>query len=134
MPHPMLNQHWTRFLHPNAPDPHKDTYTPTNTAIFTSPYGPFPPSPPDLNIHKLCFPPNTPLPPDYPLIINAVTDEVLTLHAFHARTLALSRALRHDGVNPLRLRKSPEHDGQEGEILGLFSRNHIHYPEVVHAC
>ncbi|KAF9692434.1 hypothetical protein EKO04_009626 [Ascochyta lentis] len=97
MPHPMLNQHWTRFLHPNAPDPHKDTYTPTNTAIFTSPYGPFPPSPPDLNIHKLCFPPNTPLPPDYPLIINAVTDEVLTLHAFHARTLALSRALRHDG-------------------------------------
>ncbi|KAJ4334820.1 hypothetical protein N0V95_009063, partial [Ascochyta clinopodiicola] len=59
---------------------------------------------------------------------------VLTLHDFYARTCALARVLRHDGANPLNLRESPTHDGEEGEILGLLSRNHIHYPSVVHAC
>lgn len=134
MTHPILQPHWTRFLHPNAPDPHKFIYTPSTTPIFASPFGPSPPSPDSLNIHELCFPPHNPLPPDYPLIINAATEEVLTLHDFYARTCALARVLRHDGVNPLRLSKSGVDDREEGEILGLFSRNHIYYPAVVHAC
>jgi 4-coumarate--CoA ligase len=88
----------------------------------------------NLNIHELCFPPNNPLPEDYPLIINAVTEEIVTLHQFYARTCALARAFRHDGPNPLGLRQSPVSDQEDGEILGLFSRNHVHYPMVVHAC
>lgn len=130
----ILKQHWSRFLHPNAPDPHKYKYEPHNRAIFSSPYGPFPPSPPDLNIHEFCFPPNNPLPEDYPLYINAVTEETVTLHQFYARTCALARVLRHDGPNPLKLGKSPINDKEDGEIIGLFSRNHIHYPMVAHAC
>lgn len=134
MTHPILSPHWSRFLGPNAPDPHKSRYKPPSGRIFKSPFGPFPPSPSDLNIHELCFPPHNALPPDYPLIINAVTHEVLTLHAFYERTCALARVLRFDGPNPLKLGRSPVDDMEDGEILGLFSRNHVHYPSVVHAC
>lgn len=130
----ILKPHWSRFLGPNPPDPHKDRYSPHDRPVFASPFGPFPPSPEDLNIHELCFPPNNPLPEDYPLIINAATEEVVTLHQFYKRTCALARVLRHDGPNPLRLGKSPVDDQADGEILGLFSKNHIHYPMVVHAC
>ena len=130
----ILKQHWSRFIGPNAPDPHKYKYQPHSNAIFKSPYGPFPPSPPDLNIHEFCFPPNNPLPPDYPLFINAVTEETVTLHQFYARVCALARVFRYDGPNPLGLGKSPKSDEEEGEIIGLFSRNHVHYPMVAHAC
>jgi 4-coumarate--CoA ligase len=41
---------------------------------------------------------------------------------------------RYDGPNPLGLGKSPLNDEEEGEIIGLFSRNHVHYPMVAHAC
>jgi acyl-CoA synthetase (AMP-forming)/AMP-acid ligase II len=41
---------------------------------------------------------------------------------------------RYDGPNPLGLGKSPVDDKEDGEIIGLFSRNHIHYPMVAHAC
>lgn len=134
MTYNVFNPHWSRYLAPNAPDPHKHKYTPHSDPIFSSPFGPFPPTPSDLNIHDLCFPPNNPLPEDYPLFINAVTQEVVTLHAFYARACALARVFRHDGPNPLGLGKSPLNDKEEGEILGLFSRNHIHYPMVAHAC
>lgn len=130
----ILKPHWSRFLGPSPPDPHKDRYEPHDKPIFKSPFGPFPPSPEDLNIHELCFPPNNPLPEDYPLIINAVTEEVISLHQFYNRTCALARVLRYDGPNPLGLRRSPIDDKEDGEILGLFSRNHIHYPMVVQAC
>ena len=62
------------------------------------------------------------------------TSKVVTLHQFYARSCALARVLRHDGPNPLGLGRSPVDDKEDGEILGLFSRNHIHYPMVVHAC
>lgn len=134
MTYSILDPHWSRFLGPNAPDPSTYKYTPTSNPVFGSPFGAFPPSPSDLNIHELCFPPSNALPEDYPLIINAVTEEVLSLHDFYARTCALARVLRHDGPNPLNLSPSPVDDTELGEILGLFSRNHIHYPSVVHAC
>lgn len=134
MSHQILDSHWSRFLGPNPPDPHKYQYQPHDRPVFESPFGPFPPSPEDLNIHELCFPPNNSLPKDYPLIINAVTQEVVTLHQFYTRTCALARVLRFDGPNPLGLSKSPLDDKEAGEILGLFSRNHVHYPMVVHAC
>ncbi|KAH7560178.1 hypothetical protein BM1_03812 [Bipolaris maydis] len=134
MTHNIFKPHWSRFLGPESPDPCEFKYRPTDESIFTSPYGPFPPTPDDLNIHELCFPPNNPLPEDYPLIINAVTEEAVTLHSFYARVCALARVLRHDGPNPLGLGKSPVDDTEEGEILALFSRNHIHYPMVAHAC
>lgn len=130
----ILNPHWSRFLGPNPPDPHTYKYQPHDRPVFESPFGPFPPSPEDLNIHELCFSPNNPLPEDYPLIINAVTEEVVTLHQFYNRACALARVLRFDGPNPLNLARSPVDDKEEGEILGLFSRNHIHYPTIVHAC
>lgn len=135
--HDIFKPHWSRYLSPTAPDPHTYKYKPHSDPIFSSPFGPFPPTPEDLNIHSLCFPPHIPLPePDYPLFINAVTEEVVTLHGFYARVCALARVLRWDGENPLRLGKSPVDDKEEGggEILGLFSKNHIHYPAVAHAC
>jgi 4-coumarate--CoA ligase len=134
MTHDILQPHWSRFLGPNAPDPHQFQYKPHDRPVFASPFGPFPPSPDDLNIHELCFPPNNPLPPDYPLFINAITQETISLHQFYARTCALARVFRYDGPNPLNLGKSPVSDKEDGEILGLFSRNHIHYPMVAHAC
>ncbi|KAH7402092.1 4-coumarate-CoA ligase-like protein [Phaeosphaeria sp. MPI-PUGE-AT-0046c] len=134
MTHDIFKPHWSRYLGPGAPDPHKYKYKPHSEKVFTSPFGPFPPSPEDLNIHELCFPSNNPLPEDYPLFINAVTDETVTLHQFYARVCALARVLRHDGPNPLGLSKSPLNDREDGEILGLFSRNHIHYPAIAHAC
>jgi 4-coumarate--CoA ligase len=134
MAHSIFKPHWSRFLGPNAPDPHKDKYKPHDGSVFASPFGPFPPSPEDLNIHELCFPPGNPLPNDYPLFINAVTEEAVTLHQFYERVCALARVFRYDGQNPLNLGRSPVNDKEDGEILGLFSRNHIHYPEVAHAC
>jgi 4-coumarate--CoA ligase len=134
MTYNIFKPHWSRYLGPNAPDPVKYKYQPHNEAVFSSPYGPFPPTPDDLNIHELCFPPNNPLPEDYPLFINAATEEVVTLHSFYARVCALARVLRYDGPNPLGLDKSPIDDKQDGEILALFSRNHLHYPMVAHAC
>jgi 4-coumarate--CoA ligase len=134
MTHAIFKPHWSRFLAPSAPDPHKHKYKPHDGPVFASPFGPFPPSPEDLNIHELCFPPGNPLPDDYPLFINAVTEEAVTLHQFYERVCALARVFRHDGPNPLNLRRSPVNDQEDGEILGLFSRNHIHYPEVAHAC
>jgi 4-coumarate--CoA ligase len=87
-----------------------------------------------LNVHEFCFPPKEPLTDDYDLFINAVTDERVTLHQFHDRVRSLGRVLRYDGPNPLDLAKSPRDDTETGEILGLFSRNHIHYPMIAHAC
>lgn len=134
MTHDIFRPHWSRYLGPTAPDPHTYKYKPHSEKVFTSPFGPFPPSPEDLNIHELCFPSQNPLPEDYPLFINAVTEETVTLHQFYARVCALARVLRHDGPNPLGLGKSPINDREDGEILGLFSRNHIHYPAIAHAC
>ncbi|KAF2015781.1 acetyl-CoA synthetase-like protein [Aaosphaeria arxii CBS 175.79] len=134
MPHDFLKPHWSRFIGPRAPDPVKSVYKPHSEHLFSSPYGPFPESPPDLNIHEFCFPPENPLPEDYPLFVNALTDETVTLHQFYARACALARVFRHDGPNPLGLGKSPVNDKEDGEILGLFSKNHIHYPMVAHAC
>ncbi|KAK5100486.1 hypothetical protein LTS08_005235 [Lithohypha guttulata] len=124
---------WTRFINPEAPDVHSK-YIPTKAPIFKSPYGRFPKIDADLNVHDFCFPPDQPLPLDYDLFINAVTDERVTLHQFHQRVCSLARVLRHDGANPLGLTKSPKDDTEEGEILGLFSRNNIHYPMLAHAC
>lgn len=87
-----------------------------------------------MNVHNMCFPPGQPLGPDYDLFINALTDERVTLHQFKGRVDALSRVLRHDGPNPLKLGRSPVDDTEDGEILGLFSWNHIHYPMLAHAC
>lgn len=134
MTHDILKPHWSRYLGPSAPDPHKYIYETHDDPIFASPFGPFPPSPDCLNIHELCFPPNNPLPSDYPLFINAVTEETITLHQFYTRACALARVLRYDGPNPLSLEKSPLNDKEDGEILGLFSRNHLQYPAVAHAC
>lgn len=134
MAHPIFNPHWSRFLGSNAPDPHKYQYKPHDNHVFSSPFGPFPSTPADLNIHELCFPPNNPLPEDYPLFLHAETQEVVTLHSFYARVCALARVLRYDGPNPLGLGKSPISDKEDGEILGLFSKNHLHYPMVAHAC
>jgi 4-coumarate--CoA ligase len=134
MTHDIFKPHWSRYLGPDSPDPHKYRYQSDDRPIFSSPFGPFPPTPKDLNIHELCFPSNNPLPEDYPLFINAATEEVVTLHQFYSRACAIARVLSHDGPNPLGFGKSPRHDKEEGEILGLFSRNHIHYPAVAHAC
>jgi len=134
MTHDIFKPHWSRWIAPSAPDPHTTEYKAQDDPTFSSPYGPLPPSPTNLNIHELCFPPNNPLPPDYPLFINAVTEETVTLHQFYARVCALARVFRHDGPNPLGLRRSPVNDGHDGEILGMFSRNHLHYPMVAHAC
>ncbi|KIW01602.1 uncharacterized protein PV09_07074 [Verruconis gallopava] len=125
---------WQKFVHPQAPDPIKDKYVPHDRPIFSSPFGPFPPTPSDLNVHEFCFPPDEPLAPDYDLFVNAVTGEKVTLHQFYERVKCLARVLRYDGPNPLGLTKSPKDDTETGEILGLFSRNHIHYPMLAHAC
>ncbi|KAH5437930.1 hypothetical protein HBI47_060440 [Parastagonospora nodorum] len=134
MTHDIFKPHWSRYLGPESPDPQKYRYQTHDRSVFASPFGPFPPAPEDLNIHELCFPPGNPLPEDYPLFIDAATEQVITLHQFYARVCALARVLRHDGPNPLGLGKSPRHDKESGEILGLFSRNHLDYPGVAHAC
>jgi 4-coumarate--CoA ligase len=134
MPHDIFKPHWSRWIAPDAPDPHKTIYKPHDDTIFSFPYGVFPPIPSHLNIHELCFPSNKPLPPDYPLFINAVTEETVTLHQFYARVCALTRVFRNDGANPLGLMSSPANDKEDGEILGMFSRDHLHCPMVAHAC
>ena len=125
---------WQRFVNPEAMDPAKDKYVPHDRPIFASPFGPFPKTHPDLNVHEFCFPPDEPLGEDYDLFINAVTDEKVTLHQFIDRVKALGRVFRYDGPNPLGFTRSPKDDTETGEILGLFSRNHIHYPMLAHAC
>jgi 4-coumarate--CoA ligase len=132
--HPFYQKSYRRFLGPASPDPQQWKYRPHSEAIFRSPYGPFPETPASMNVHNMCFPPNQPLGPDYDLFINAVTDERVTLHQFKSRVDALSRVLRHDGPNPLTLSRSPVNDKEDGEIMGLFSWNHIHYPMLAHAC
>ena len=124
---------WARWIGPESPDVHTK-YIPTNDKIFKSPFGPFPPVQPDLNVHELSFPPDRPLPKDYDLFINPVTDEKVTLHQFYDRVRCLARALRYDGPNPIGLGKSPVDDKEDGEIIGMFSRNTIHYPMLAHAC
>ena len=112
-----------RFLHPNAPDPHKSKDIPHSSPVFSSPYGPFPSIPSNLNVHDFCFPANHALPPDYDLFVNAVSGEKVTLHEFYARVKALSRVLRWDGegnrsARGLNLGRSPRGDWEEGEIMG----------------
>jgi 4-coumarate--CoA ligase len=124
---------WQRFIHAEAPDIHSK-YLAHNNPVFKSPFGPFPPVVADLNVHEFCFPPGEPLLEDYDLFINAVTDERVTLHQFYDRVRSLARVLRYDGPNPLSLTKSPQNDTETGEILGIFFRNHIHYPMLAHAC
>jgi 4-coumarate--CoA ligase len=128
-----MTPRWQRFIHPNAPDVHSQ-YIAHDRPVFKSPFGPFPPIAKDLNVHEFCFPPDQALPEDYDLFINAITDERVTLHQFHDRVRSLARVLRYDGSSSLGLRKSPKDDTETGEILGLFSRNHIHYPMLAHAC
>lgn len=120
MTHPIFSPHWSRFLGPNPPDPHQHKYQTHEKPIFTSPFGPFPLSPEDLNIHELCFPPNNPLLEDYPFMLNAVSKETVTLDRFYNRTCALARVFRHDGPNLLKLGKSLINDREDGEILGLL--------------
>jgi 4-coumarate--CoA ligase len=123
---------YKRFLGPNPRDPQTWKYQPHDRPVFSSPWGPFPDIPEDLNVHDFCFPPGVPLSEDYDLFINAVTDERLTLHQFKARVDALSRVFRPGG--PLKFGRSPVDDKEDGEILGLFSWNHIQYPMLAHAC
>lgn len=125
---------YTRFISPWAPHPILDKHRPQPGPVYSSPWGPFPEVPHDINVHEISFPPNNPLPEDYDLFINAVTEQRVTLHQFYARCKALARALRYDGPNPVGLGKSPVDDKEPGEILGLFSRNHIHYSSLPHAC
>ena len=124
---------WARWIGPESPDVHTK-YKPTNEKIFKSPFGPFPPVRHDLNVHELSFPSDLPLPEDYDLFINPVTDEKVTLHQFYDRVRCLARALRYDGPNPIGFGKSPVDDKEDGEIIGMFSRNTIHYPMLAHAC
>jgi 4-coumarate--CoA ligase len=128
-----LPPHWARWIGPDSPDVHSK-YKANNENIFKSPFGPFPATRPDLNVHELSFPPDRPLAPDYDLFINAVTDEKVTLHQFYDRVRYLARALRYDGPNPVGLSKSPISDKEDGEIIGMLSRNNIHYPMLAHAC
>ncbi|KAF2031732.1 acetyl-CoA synthetase-like protein [Setomelanomma holmii] len=121
MAHDIFKPNFSRFLGPNAPHPHDYIYKSHCDPVRSK-------------IHELCFPPENSLPLDYPLFINVVTEETITLHQFYGRVCALARVLRHDGPNPLGSEKSPMSDKENGEILGLFSRNHLHYPSVAHAC
>lgn len=123
----------SRYIAPESPDV-RGKYQPTNDHIFRSPFGPFPKVAEDLNVHEFLFPPNQPLAADYDLFIDADTHKKVTLHQFYHRVCALSRALRHDGPNPVGLGKSPENDRQDGEILGIISRNHLTWPVLSHSC
>ena len=124
----------SRLLGPESPNVH-EKYTPSTGPIFSSPYGPFPPSDPNLNIHEYCFPPENPVPPeDYDLFINAYTEEKISIHQFYDKVRSLARVLRHDGPNPLGLGRSPQHDREDGEIIGICSRNNLSWPVIAHAC
>ncbi|KAF1813216.1 4-coumarate-CoA ligase 2 [Eremomyces bilateralis CBS 781.70] len=119
---------------PKSPDVHGQ-FKPQPGAIFRSPFGPFPSILEDLNIHDFCFPPENPLPKaDYDLFIDAYTGSKLTLYEFYDKVCSLARAFRYDGPNPMGFSKSPETDKEPGEIMGIFSRNNIYYPVIVHAC
>lgn len=124
----------SRYINPESPDVH-GKYQPTDDHIFRSPYGPFPNTAEDINVHEFCFPPDEPLhTPDYDIFINAHTGEAVTLHQFYSRVCALARVFRHDGPNPLNLSKSPANDREDGEIIGIFARNSPSWPLVSHAC
>ncbi|EEP76545.1 predicted protein [Uncinocarpus reesii 1704] len=122
-----------RYIGPESPDIHSK-YQPTDSHIFYSPYGPFPKVDENLNIHDYLFPPGQPLAPDYDLFIDANTGAKVTLHQFYHRVCALSRALRYDGPNPVGLAKSPRNDREDGEILGIFAKNHLSWPLISHSC
>lgn len=123
----------SKYVGPEAPDVH-NKYLPTDNHIFRSPWGPFPEVPKGLNVHEFCFPPNEPLQPDYDLFIDGHTGDSVTLHQFYDRVCGLSRAFRYDGPNLLKLGRSPVDDHEDGEILGIFSRNHICWPLISHSC
>lgn len=55
------------------------------------------------------------------LVSNTVTNAVATLHGFYARVCVLDRKPRHD---------SPVSGKEDGEILGLFSKNLVHCPMI----
>ncbi|EFW22305.1 hypothetical protein D8B26_000990 [Coccidioides posadasii str. Silveira] len=122
-----------RFIEPGSPDV-RGKYQPTDEHIFRSPYGAFPKVDEDLNVHEFLFPPDQPLGADYDLFIDANTGKKITLHQFYQRVCALSRALRYDGANPIGLQKSPRNDREDGEILGIFSKNHLTWPLISHSC
>ncbi|KAK2743521.1 hypothetical protein FQN57_004818 [Myotisia sp. PD_48] len=110
-------------------------YQPTDDHVFKSPWGPFPKLADDLNVHDFLFPPNEPLQtPDYDLFIDAHTERAVSLQQFYNKVVALSKALQYDGANPLGLTKSPENDREDGEILGILSRNHLSWPLLSHSC
>ncbi|KAF2762904.1 4-coumarate-CoA ligase [Pseudovirgaria hyperparasitica] len=127
----------TRFVSPKTPDVHS-IYKPSTGPIFSSPYGPFPePIPADLSIHDFCFPRDNPLPPhDYDALISSATDERVSLFQLYGRIKAFARAIAPDGPNPLHLGAPATGDGpgQDGEILGICSRNHLDWPMLAHAC
>ena len=112
---------WARWIGPESPDV-QSKYKAHTEKIFKSPFGPFPATRPDLNVHELSFPPDQPLEKDYDLFINPVTDEKVTLHQFYDRVCCLARALRYDGPNPMGLGRSPVDDKEDGEIIGMFSK------------
>lgn len=122
-----------RYIGPESPDV-RGKYQPTDDHIFRSPFGPFPKLDEDLNVHDFLFPPNQPLGADYDLFIDANTHKKVTLHQFYHRVCALSRALRHDGPNPVGLGMSPGNDREDGEIMGIISRNHLAWPVLSHSC
>ncbi|KAI1978882.1 hypothetical protein LOZ53_002785 [Ophidiomyces ophidiicola] len=123
----------TKYTGQGSPDI-RSKYIPTNEHIFRSPYGPFPEVDENLNVHDFLFPQDVPLAADYDLFIDANNGNKVTLHQFYRRVCALSRALRHDGPNPVRLGPSPRSDREDGEIFGVFSRNHLTWPLIAHSC
>ncbi|KAK2882539.1 hypothetical protein FQN49_000266 [Arthroderma sp. PD_2] len=121
------------IIGPDSPGVHSK-YQPTEEVIFRSPYGPFPKVDPDLNLHDFFFPPDNPLhQPDHDLYIDAATGTTVTLYQFYDRVLSLSRALQHDGPNPVGLGKSPVDDRGSGEIIGILSKNHLSWPLLAHS-
>ncbi|KMQ48494.1 4-coumarate-CoA ligase [Trichophyton rubrum] len=119
---------------PESPDVHSK-YQPTDEFVFRSPFGPFPKVDPDLNLHDFFFPQEKPIDqPDHDLFIDGYTGTTVSLYQFYDRVLSLSRALRHDGPNPVGLGQSPVDDNGSGEILGILSGNHLSWPLLVHAC
>ncbi|EFR02230.1 4-coumarate-CoA ligase 2 [Nannizzia gypsea CBS 118893] len=119
---------------PESPDVHSK-YQPTDEVVFRSPFGPFPKVDPDLNLHDFFFPPENPIDQaDHDLFIDGHTGTTVSLYQFYDSVVSLSRALRHDGPNPVGLRQSPVDDNGSGEIIGILSRNHLSWPLLVHAC
>ncbi|KAM5465324.1 hypothetical protein MauCBS54593_006570 [Microsporum audouinii] len=124
----------TYTIGPESPDV-RSKYQPTDEVIFRSPFGPFPKVDADLNLHDFFFPPEKPLnQPDHDLYIDGQTGRSVSLYQFYDKVVSLSRVLRHDGPNPVGLRKSPIDDNGSGEIIGILSMNHLSWPLLAHAC